>query len=120
MQPLPCCSRTPDAGARRAYLPIFLYAAGRRAEADEALKALIAHWADSGAFYVAQNYAYRGEHDLALEWLERAYREKDNELIEIIGEHLFKGMADDPRYKAFLRKMKLPRTTLSQSTLRCD
>jgi len=96
-----------DPGAQLAYLPIFLHAAGRQADADAALKALIAHWADAGAFYVAQNYAYRGEHDLALEWLERAYREKDQDLVEIIGEHLFKSMADDPQYKAFLRKMNL-------------
>ena len=45
-------------------LPIVLQAAGRQAEADEALKAQIAHWADTGAFYVAQTYAYRGDHDL--------------------------------------------------------
>ena len=53
-------------------------------------------------------YAYRGDHDLALQWLERAYKQKDAGLIEIVGEPLFKSMADDPRYKAFLRKMKLP------------
>ena len=29
-------------------------------------------------------------------------------LSQIVGEPLFKSMADDPRYKAFLRKMKLP------------
>ena len=93
---------------RLAYLPIVLQAAGRKAEADEALKAQIAQWADRGAYFVAQTYAYRGDHDLALQWLERAYEQKDPSLIEIVGEPLFKSMADDPRYKAFLRKMKLP------------
>jgi hypothetical protein len=57
---------------------------------------------------VAQAYAHRGEHDLALEWLERAYEQKDSSLGEIVGEHLFKSMASDPRFKAFLRKMNLP------------
>ena len=71
-------------------------------------KAQIAHWADTGAFFVAQSYAYRGDHDLALEWLERAYEQKDVALVEIVGEPLFDGLADDPRFKAFLRKMKLP------------
>ena len=33
---------------------------------------------------------------------------KDTALVEIVGEHLFKNLADDPRYKAFLRKMNLP------------
>ncbi len=30
-----------------------------------ALKALIARWADKKAYFVAKNYAYRGDHDLA-------------------------------------------------------
>jgi hypothetical protein len=53
-------------------------------------------------------YAYRGDDDLAFEWLERAYKQKDPFLITIMGEHLFKGVANDPRFKAFLRKMNLP------------
>jgi tetratricopeptide (TPR) repeat protein len=90
------------------YLPIVLQAAGRKAEAEQALQAQIAHWANRGAFFVAQTYAYRGDHDLALQWLERAYQQKDAALIEITGEPLFKNLANDPRFKAFLRKMRLP------------
>jgi tetratricopeptide (TPR) repeat protein len=97
-----------DEEERLAYLAVVLQAAGRQAEADEALQAQIAQWADTRAYYVAQTYAYRGENELALQWLERAYVQKDAALNEILGEQLFKGMADDPRYKAFLRKMKLP------------
>jgi tetratricopeptide (TPR) repeat protein len=97
-----------DEASRLLYLPIVLQAAGRKAEADEALKAQIAQWADTGAFFVAQTYAYRGDHDRALEWLDRAYSQKDAYLVEITGEPMFKNLANDPRYKAFLRKMKLP------------
>ncbi len=85
-----------------------MQAAGRLAEADKELEALIARWGDTGAYFVAQTYAYRGDYELALEWLERAYKQKDASLVEIVGEPLFKGMADDPRFKAFLRKMNLP------------
>jgi hypothetical protein len=53
-------------------------------------------------------YAYRNDSDLALRWLDRAYRQKDLDLIEIIGEPLFKNLSGDPRYKAFLGRMKLP------------
>ena len=77
-------------------------------EADEALRAQIAQWADTGAFYVAQSYAYRGDDDRALEWLQRAYKQRDAALADIVGLHLFGSMADDPRFKAFLRHMKLP------------
>jgi TolB-like protein len=97
-----------DKSNRLLFLPLVLQAAGRQAEADEALKAQIARWADTGAFFVALTYAYRGDHDLAMQWLERAYKQKDAVLVEIVGEPMFKSMAGDPRYKAFLRKMKLP------------
>ena len=85
-----------------------LQAVGRNVEAEEALRALIAQWADESTFYVAQVYAHRGDHDLAMPWLERAYQLQDQWLFEILGEHLFKSMANDPRFQAFLRKMKLP------------
>ena len=93
---------------RQAYLTVVLQAAGRQAEADEALQTQIELWADTSAYLVAVTYAYRGDKELALQWLERAYVQKDGNLTEILGEQLFKGMADDPRFKAFLRKMNLP------------
>jgi hypothetical protein len=71
-------------------------------------KALATKYADSDAYHVAMNYAYRDDHDLALQWLERAYQQKDTGFVEIIGEPLFKNLANDPRYNAFLHKMKLP------------
>jgi tetratricopeptide (TPR) repeat protein len=106
-----------DEGNRLLYLPVMLQAAGRQADADEALHLQIARWADTGAFYVAQTFAYRGEHDRALEWLERAYKQKDLWLYEIVGEQIFKGMADDPRFKAFLRKMNLPEPSAERSSM---
>jgi hypothetical protein len=98
-----------DEAQRLLYLPIILQANGRQAEADEALQAQIAQWADRGAVFVAQTYAYRGDHDLALQWLERAYQQKEALLsYYIVREPLLKNLADDPRYKAILRKMNLP------------
>jgi tetratricopeptide (TPR) repeat protein len=97
-----------DEEDRLILLPIVLQAAGHKAEADEALKELITKYADADAYHVAMTYAYRGDHDLAFQWLDRAYQQKDRDLAQILGEHLFKNIAKDPRYKAFLRKMKLP------------
>jgi tetratricopeptide (TPR) repeat protein len=95
-------------GNRLQILPIILQAAGRQVEADEALEEQIAHWADTGAFYVARTYAFRGDHERSLQWLERAYKQKDPGLADLVGEHAFSNIADDPRFKAFLRKMNLP------------
>jgi hypothetical protein len=47
-------------------------------------------------------------HDLAFQWFDRAYAQKDQGLREIVGERLFKNIERDPRFKAFLKKMNLP------------
>jgi len=53
-------------------------------------------------------YAFRRENDRALEWLNRAYEARDEDLYFIKGDPLLKNLEGDPRYKAFLRKMNLP------------
>jgi hypothetical protein len=56
---------------------------------------------------IARVYAFRGEKDRALEWLDRAYEARDADLYNIVGDPLLKNLEGDPRYKAFLRKMNL-------------
>jgi TolB-like protein/Flp pilus assembly protein TadD len=97
-----------DQAERLDILPVVLQAVGRQDEADAALKTLISKFADSEAYYVAMDYAYRGDQDLALQWLERAYKQKEACFIELKGEPLFTNLLNDPRYKAFLRSVNLP------------
>ena len=94
---------------RQQGLALVYYALGRKADADAALAALIKEQADASALGIAQVYAFRGQSDEAMHWLERAYAQKDPYLSGIKGDWLFmKGLETDPRYKAFLRKMNLP------------
>jgi TolB-like protein/Tfp pilus assembly protein PilF len=97
-----------DEANRLAILPVILQAVGRKTEADTALNALITNWSNQWPASVAQAYAYRGDHDRALEWLERSYQLNDTMLTTTVGEPLYENMTDDPRFIAFLRKMKLP------------
>jgi TolB-like protein len=90
-------------GAAMAY-----FAAGRKAESDAQLAEAIRQNANDWAFGIARVYAFRGEKDSALEWLERAYEARDEDLYAIVGDPLLKNLEGDPRYKAFLRKMNLP------------
>jgi hypothetical protein len=53
-------------------------------------------------------YAFRGETDLAFQWLARAYTEPDSALREIKSEPLLNNLRRDPRYAALLKKMGLP------------
>jgi TolB-like protein len=98
----------PDREVQLVYLPVLLHATGRQPEADKALEAQIREWSDRGAYYIAETYAYLGDRDRAMQWLERAYRQKDPALLDILGSPMFAGMADDPRLAAFRRKMNLP------------
>jgi TolB-like protein/cytochrome c-type biogenesis protein CcmH/NrfG len=84
------------------------YAQGRSAEADANLNRLIAEDAEFMAFQIAETYAYRNEVDQAFEWLERAYRQRDGGVSEILGSAFLKRLASDPRYAAFLQKIGLP------------
>jgi hypothetical protein len=43
-----------------------------------------------------------------LEWLERAYAQRDPGLAEMKGDPFLKNLEGDPRYKAFLKKLRLP------------
>ncbi len=60
------------------------------------------------AFQVAEVYAFRGDADRAFEWLERAYAQRDAGLAGIKGDVSLKNLEHDPRYVAFLKKMRLP------------
>jgi len=53
-------------------------------------------------------YAFRGDKDRAFEWLDRAYEMRDDDLYFIKDDPLIKSLENDPRYKAFLKKMNLP------------
>jgi TolB-like protein len=84
------------------------FAAGRKADSDARLAEAIRRNGASWASEIARVYAFRGEKDHALEWLERAYQGRDEDLYFMKDDPLFKNLETDPRYQAFLRKMNLP------------
>ena len=90
------------------YVSVVLLANGRTADAEAALQMLIAQHAATDAFYIAMTYAYRNEKQLALQWLERAYAQRDAGLMEMVGEPLLKNISAEPRFHAILRAMNLP------------
>jgi tetratricopeptide (TPR) repeat protein len=84
------------------------YAMGRKADADLALAEMEKKYAAEYAYVIAQIHAYRKEFDRAFCWLDRAYRQHELDCGRIKADPMFKVLRSDPRYKAFLRKMKLP------------
>jgi tetratricopeptide (TPR) repeat protein len=84
------------------------FATGHKAESDAALAEAIRRNGSSWPSEIARVRAFRGEKDQAFEWLEKAYEARDEDLHTIKGDPLFKNLEGDARYKAFLKKMKLP------------
>jgi hypothetical protein len=89
-------------------LALAYHALGRAADSNAELKRLITGGAGRYAYKIAEVFAYRGERDEALKWLERAYVQKDGTLKWIARDPCLTKLTLDPRYKAFLRKMNLP------------
>jgi pentatricopeptide repeat protein len=56
---------------------------------------------------MAQNLAYLGETEKALELLELAYKSRDQAIIDIKTEYDFKDLRNEPRFLAILKKLNL-------------
>jgi TolB-like protein len=98
---------TTDDG-KQAGLAMVYYALGRREESDAALTRLVKERADINAFDIAEVFAFRGQSDEAMHWLERAYVQKDAALYFVKFDPPLRNLEADPRYKAFLKKMNVP------------
>jgi TolB-like protein len=83
------------------------YSLGHRDVSQRILDEMIAKKPPSSAS-IASVYAWRGEKDLAFQWLERALRKRDVGMTWLKIDFSFRGLREDPRYKALLRKMNLP------------
>jgi len=96
-------------GWRQQGLPLALDALGRKADADRALaiaeKAGLQGW----AYQTALIYACRHDFESTFAWLNRAYELRDPGLAVFVkADPMLESLRADARYKALLRKMKLP------------
>src|SRR5450631_3024903 len=88
-------------------LALARHALRQSTESDAALRTLIDTEADNAAYQVAQAYAYRGEADLAFEWLARAYAQRDPGLAAMKQDKLLRKLHGDSRWQPFIEKMGL-------------
>jgi len=83
------------------------YSLGHRDLSQKILEQMIAE-RPTPSMAIASVYAWRGEKDKAFQWAERAYTERDSGITWLKIDFDFRGLRDDSRYKALLRKMNLP------------
>lgn len=65
---------------------------------------------DAGEFRptrVAESHSWRGETDLAFEWLEKAREGRDPALSYVLGNVFLENLVGDPRWPVFLNKLDL-------------
>ncbi len=60
------------------------------------------------ALRIARLYAHAGEKDRALEWLEKAYEEREPPLVHLRVGWDWHSLRDDPRFQDLLRRMNFP------------
>jgi len=94
-----------DEGYRLIGLSMAYHALEQAAESDAALAELIEFHEQGSAYNIAYVLAYRGEADLAFEWLDKAVEHKDPGLAEIPNDVLFANIHDDPRWLPFLESI---------------
>jgi Flp pilus assembly protein TadD len=94
-------------GAGLAGVALAEHGLGRETQSQRALQVLIAKHAADAAFQIAEIYAVRGEKDKAIEWLERAYRQRDPGILSITYDPYLDNLRKQPRYMALLRGMHL-------------
>jgi TolB-like protein/tetratricopeptide (TPR) repeat protein len=83
------------------------HALGRPGESDRALEALIERYAADYALQIAVVFAYRGQTELAFEWLERGFDLRDHGLSDLRLVREFRALEGDPRWHALLERVGL-------------
>ena len=85
------------------------HALGRKKESDASLGELIEKFGHAAQYFIAAVYAFRGEKDRAFQYLDQAYVARQPALVNFKSDPLMQNLADDARYAALLKKLKLPR-----------
>jgi adenylate cyclase len=85
-----------------------LWTLGRRQEADALFADAKEKFAGSQAYGLALYSALRNDRDETFKWLERAYENRESDMVLIKADPAFKNIRGDPRFAELSRKMKLP------------
>ena len=81
---------------------------GDRAASDRALTKLKGQFAIADGYWVGAAYAWRGEFDLAIQWIERAMEGGDSSVMYLTFDPLLHRLRSDPRYPGLIERLNLP------------
>ena len=84
-----------------------LIALERPDEAGSLLQQMITEHGNDAAYQVAEIYAFGGDIEEAFNWLDRAYRQRDGGMSELIGNHFLSNLENDVRWRELLIRVSL-------------
>jgi TolB-like protein/tetratricopeptide (TPR) repeat protein len=84
-----------------------LIALQRSDEADSLLQQMIIEHGGDAAYQLAEIYAFGGDVDEAFNWLDRAWRQRDGGMSELIGNYFFSNLENDARWRELLIRISL-------------
>jgi serine/threonine-protein kinase len=99
--------RAPESFVRYLSLARAHHAAGNHEEAAAAQQQLLESYGDLAAYQQAIIFAFWGDNDTTLDWLDVAYRQRDPGILEIKSDIAFISLHDHPRFLAILQNMNL-------------
>jgi len=80
---------------------------GNAAESDALLSELIKKYAGQFDYEIAQVYAFRKDHLKAIEWLNRAYLQKEFLMLLVDKDPVFKSVRDEPKFQEIVAKLNI-------------
>jgi DNA-binding winged helix-turn-helix (wHTH) protein/cytochrome c-type biogenesis protein CcmH/NrfG len=97
-----------DEGFRMTGIAIVRYALNEKQASDQAIDSLNSLSNGRKAYNMATVYALRGQHAEALDWLELAYEQRDEELLDLLVDPAFAGLRSEARWSILVEKLGLP------------
>jgi TPR repeat protein len=88
-------------------LVVVHHARGDPAQSDANLNPLAEQYGWTGAYQIAEAYAFRGDADKAFEWLDKAYAQRDPGMMFVASDLFLESLRGDPRWQAYVVRMKL-------------
>jgi hypothetical protein len=96
----------PEEYFRLQSLAIVHWALGDHAKSDEALGRLRDTRGRNDPYNIAVVYGYRKDAPHVLDWLERAYRQRDPGMTSLLIDPYFHFLRQDPRFRALVVRMQ--------------
>ena len=97
-----------DEGVRMTGIAIARHALNEKQASDQAIDRLNRLPNGPKAYHMATVYALRGQHAEALDWLELAYQQRDEELLDLLVDPALAGLRSEARWSLLVEKLDLP------------